>query len=100
MLRVFYGVSELPPPALVVLASEQELNYFELASSCDVSRASLERIHDCATHCFLMTSDPANVHYMLSQHFSNFHKGPNFKKIFSDILGDGIFVSDQSDSWA
>ncbi|RVX08762.1 Alkane hydroxylase MAH1 [Vitis vinifera] len=48
---------------------------------------------------FVITSDPANVHYMLSTNFSNFQKGSNFKKIFGDILGDGIFAS-ESDSWA
>lgn len=38
----------------------------------------------------LVTSDPANVNYMLSKNFSNFRKGPEFEKIF-DILGEGIF---------
>lgn len=48
---------------------------------------------------FVITSDPANVHYILSTNFCNFQKGSNFKKIFGDILGDGIFAS-ESDSWA
>lgn len=43
------------------------------------------------------TSDPVNVHHILSTHFSNFPKGEEFKKIF-DILGDGIINSD-SDLW-
>nr|DAD40170.1 TPA_asm: hypothetical protein HUJ06_014493 [Nelumbo nucifera] len=43
------------------------------------------------------TCDPANVHYIMSTHFSNFPKGPEFKNIF-DVLGDGIFNSD-SDLW-
>ncbi|KAJ4715547.1 Cytochrome P450 [Melia azedarach] len=43
------------------------------------------------------TVDPANIHYIMSKNFSNFPKGPEFKKIF-DALGDGIFNSD-SDLW-
>ncbi|KAF8411567.1 hypothetical protein HHK36_004122 [Tetracentron sinense] len=43
------------------------------------------------------TSDPANVHYIMSTNFSNFPKGSRFKKIF-DVFGDGIFNSD-SDLW-
>ncbi|WCJ31758.1 cytochrome P450 family 96 subfamily A polypeptide 10 [Euphorbia peplus] len=45
----------------------------------------------------LVTSDPTNIHYIMSSNFSNFPKGFEFSKIF-DILGDGIFTSD-SDSW-
>ncbi|PIM98438.1 Cytochrome P450 CYP4/CYP19/CYP26 subfamily [Handroanthus impetiginosus] len=45
----------------------------------------------------LLTSDPANVHYILTKNFSNFPKGPEFKEIF-DVLGDGIFVA-ESESW-
>lgn len=45
----------------------------------------------------LFTSDPANVHYILSKNFSNFHKGPEFEKIF-DILGEGIFNA-ECKSW-
>lgn len=45
----------------------------------------------------LLTCDPTNIHYILSKNFSNFSKGPDFKKIF-DLLGDGIFNSD-SKSW-
>ncbi|RVW55152.1 Alkane hydroxylase MAH1 [Vitis vinifera] len=45
----------------------------------------------------LITSDPANVHYIMSTNFSNFPKGPEFLKIF-DVLGEGIFNSD-SDLW-
>ncbi|KAI3828407.1 hypothetical protein L1987_02508 [Smallanthus sonchifolius] len=41
----------------------------------------------------LVTSDPANIHYMLSKNFSNYPKGPEFRSLF-DILGDGIFNSD------
>ncbi|XP_051125182.1 alkane hydroxylase MAH1-like [Andrographis paniculata] len=43
------------------------------------------------------TADPANVNYILSKNFSNFGKGPDFKKMF-DSLGEGIFVAD-SKSW-
>ncbi|CAI9303568.1 unnamed protein product [Lactuca saligna] len=41
----------------------------------------------------LLTSDPTNVHHILSKNFPNYPKGPEFRKIF-DILGDGIFNSD------
>ncbi|KAL3849689.1 hypothetical protein ACJIZ3_011571 [Penstemon smallii] len=43
------------------------------------------------------TVDPANVHYIMSENFQNFPKGPKFREIF-DVLGDGIFNSD-SDPW-
>uniref|UniRef100_A0A7N0U331 Cytochrome P450 n=1 Tax=Kalanchoe fedtschenkoi TaxID=63787 RepID=A0A7N0U331_KALFE len=43
------------------------------------------------------TSDPQNIHYILSSNMSNFNKGPNFKKIF-DLWGDGILAAD-ADSW-
>ncbi|KAK3017201.1 hypothetical protein RJ639_007756 [Escallonia herrerae] len=45
----------------------------------------------------LLTVDLTNVHYIMSSKFTNFPKGPEFRKIF-DVLGDGIFNSD-SDSW-
>ncbi|KAL7586026.1 alkane hydroxylase MAH1 [Lactuca sativa] len=45
----------------------------------------------------LLTSDPTNVHHILSKNFSNYPKGPEFRKIF-DILGDGIFNADH-DLW-
>ncbi|XP_047982484.1 alkane hydroxylase MAH1-like [Salvia hispanica] len=41
----------------------------------------------------LFTSDPANIHHVLSRNFANYPKGPEFRKIF-DILGDGIFSAD------
>ncbi|PIN03669.1 Cytochrome P450 CYP4/CYP19/CYP26 subfamily [Handroanthus impetiginosus] len=41
----------------------------------------------------LITSDPANVHHILTKNFSNFSKGPEFKKIF-DVLGEGIFAAE------
>ncbi|XP_059666679.1 alkane hydroxylase MAH1-like [Cornus florida] len=41
----------------------------------------------------LVTADPANIHYILSKNFSNYPKGPEFRKIF-DVLGDGIFNAD------
>ncbi|XP_073135412.1 alkane hydroxylase MAH1-like [Henckelia pumila] len=41
----------------------------------------------------LVTSDPANIHHVLSKNFSNYPKGPEFRKIFQ-ILGDGIFNAD------
>lgn len=41
----------------------------------------------------VVTSDPANIHHILSKNFSNYPKGTEFRKIF-DILGNGIFNSD------
>ncbi|KAL8469442.1 hypothetical protein ACS0TY_032332 [Phlomoides rotata] len=41
----------------------------------------------------LVTSDPTNIHYIFSKNFSNYPKGPEFRKIF-EILGDGIFNAD------
>lgn len=41
----------------------------------------------------LFTSDPADIHHIFSRNFSNYPKGPHFRKIF-DILGDGIFGAD------
>ncbi|KAL3851037.1 hypothetical protein ACJIZ3_012919 [Penstemon smallii] len=41
----------------------------------------------------LITSDPANIHHIFSKNFSNYPKGPEFRKIF-EILGDGIFNAD------
>ncbi|XP_042969955.1 alkane hydroxylase MAH1-like [Carya illinoinensis] len=46
---------------------------------------------------YVITSDPANIHHILSRNFSNYEKGPVFREIF-EPLGDGIFNSD-SDSW-
>ncbi|KAL9677870.1 hypothetical protein QQ045_015706 [Rhodiola kirilowii] len=46
---------------------------------------------------FIMTSDPENIHYILSRKFINFNKGAAFKEIF-DVFGDGILTAD-SDSW-
>ncbi|XP_009615501.1 alkane hydroxylase MAH1-like [Nicotiana tomentosiformis] len=45
----------------------------------------------------LATVDPANVHYIMSENFMNFPKGPKFREIF-DVLGDGIFNADM-DLW-
>ncbi|KAK4386818.1 Alkane hydroxylase MAH1 [Sesamum angolense] len=45
----------------------------------------------------VLTSDPANIHHIFSKNFSNYPKGPEFRKIF-EILGDGIFNAD-SELW-
>ncbi|CAH2078320.1 unnamed protein product [Thlaspi arvense] len=45
----------------------------------------------------LLTVDPANIHHIMSSNFSNYPKGPEFKKLF-DVLGDGIFNAD-SELW-
>ncbi|KAD4178687.1 hypothetical protein R6Q59_022340 [Mikania micrantha] len=73
---------------------------------------NIHRIHDFATRILklsdgtfmikgpwltntdmLITSDPANIHHMLSKNFYNYPKGPEFRDIF-EIFGDGIFNSD------
>ncbi|XP_059308000.1 alkane hydroxylase MAH1-like [Lycium ferocissimum] len=41
----------------------------------------------------IASADPANVHYIMSENFMNFPKGPKFREIF-DVLGDGIFNAD------
>ncbi|XP_023757058.2 alkane hydroxylase MAH1 [Lactuca sativa] len=38
----------------------------------------------------LFTTDPLNIHHVLSKNFPNYPKGQRFHEIF-DILGDGIF---------
>ncbi|KAJ0763944.1 putative cytochrome P450 [Helianthus annuus] len=41
----------------------------------------------------LLTTDPLDIHHILSKNFSNYPKGDKFQKIF-DILGDGILNAD------
>ncbi|XP_051124909.1 alkane hydroxylase MAH1-like [Andrographis paniculata] len=45
----------------------------------------------------MLTSDPANVNYILCKNFPNFGKGSEFNQIF-EPLGDGIFAAD-SELW-
>ncbi|GAB2252397.1 hypothetical protein Droror1_Dr00005244 [Drosera rotundifolia] len=45
----------------------------------------------------LLVVDPTDIHYITSKNFSNFTKGPEFRRIF-DILGEGIFNVD-GDLW-
>lgn len=42
----------------------------------------------------VVTSDPANVEYILKTKFSSFPKGPTFTRAFRDFLGDGILNAD------
>ncbi|CAK8533765.1 unnamed protein product [Lathyrus sativus] len=46
---------------------------------------------------YLITSDPMNVHHMMSKCFDNYVKGSEFRDIF-EAFGDGIFVAD-SETW-
>ncbi|XP_018809046.2 alkane hydroxylase MAH1-like [Juglans regia] len=46
---------------------------------------------------FIVTSDPMNIHYILSKNFPNYGKGPEIQEIL-EPLGDGILNSD-SDWW-
>ncbi|KAL9147004.1 hypothetical protein ABFS82_13G147400 [Erythranthe guttata] len=41
----------------------------------------------------LVTCDPKNIHHIFSRNFSNYPKGPEFKKMF-EISADGIFNAD------
>ncbi|KAI3816947.1 hypothetical protein L1987_10732 [Smallanthus sonchifolius] len=41
----------------------------------------------------LITTEPSNIHHILSKNFSNYPKGDKFRKMF-DIFGDGIFNAD------
>ena len=46
---------------------------------------------------YMVTSDPINVHHMMSKNFDNYVKGPEFREIFQ-AFGDGIFTAD-SETW-
>lgn len=46
---------------------------------------------------YLITSDPINVHHIMSKYFSNYVKGQEFRDKFQ-AFGDGIFTAD-SDTW-
>ncbi|RDY11361.1 Alkane hydroxylase MAH1, partial [Mucuna pruriens] len=46
---------------------------------------------------YLITSDPLNVHHIMSKSFHNYVKGPEFRDIFQ-AFGDGIFTAD-SEAW-
>ncbi|KAJ1418370.1 Cytochrome P450 [Sesbania bispinosa] len=47
---------------------------------------------------YMITSDPINVHHIMSKSFDNYVKGPEFREIFQEAFGDGIFTVD-SDTW-
>nr|GMC93488.1 alkane hydroxylase MAH1-like [Ipomoea batatas] len=53
--------------------------------------------HVFANLDMLLTADPANINHILCKNFSNYPKGPRFRKIFAP-LGDGIINTD-SDLW-
>ncbi|KDP35252.1 hypothetical protein JCGZ_09411 [Jatropha curcas] len=46
----------------------------------------------------ICTTDPENIKHIMSTNFSNYPKGSEYKEIYSDVLGDGIFNSD-SELW-
>jgi len=43
---------------------------------------------------FLFVVDEKCVKHILYDNFDNYHKGPSFRSLFRDLLGNGIFVSD------
>ncbi|KAL4190498.1 hypothetical protein AMTRI_Chr07g75970 [Amborella trichopoda] len=47
---------------------------------------------------FILTCDPKNIKHIVKTNFSNYGKGKDFKEIFDDVFGDGIFVA-ESESW-
>nr|GLL26533.1 alkane hydroxylase MAH1-like [Ipomoea trifida] len=53
--------------------------------------------HVFANLDMLFTADPANINHILCKNFSNYPKGPRFRKIFAP-LGDGIINTD-SELW-
>uniref|UniRef100_A0A5K1FZ90 Uncharacterized protein n=2 Tax=Nymphaea colorata TaxID=210225 RepID=A0A5K1FZ90_9MAGN len=46
----------------------------------------------------VVTSDPRNIEFILKSNFENFPKGKEFSKVFSKLMGSGIFNSD-AESW-
>ncbi|KAJ8451581.1 hypothetical protein Cgig2_018215 [Carnegiea gigantea] len=46
----------------------------------------------------IMTSDPIKIEYILKTKFKNFPKGKYYRERFRELLGDGIFNSDD-DGW-
>ncbi|WRX13943.1 Cytochrome P450 - like 10 [Theobroma cacao] len=46
----------------------------------------------------IITVDPSNIEYMLKTNFKNFPKGKYYRERFCDLLGGGIFNSDD-ESW-
>ncbi|KAH9291501.1 hypothetical protein KI387_043309 [Taxus chinensis] len=42
----------------------------------------------------VVTSNPANLEYILKKDFANFPSGPYVKDVFYDIFGDGLFTAD------
>ncbi|KAK9751123.1 hypothetical protein RND81_02G243800 [Saponaria officinalis] len=46
----------------------------------------------------IMTSNPNNIDYILRTNFKNFPKGKYYRERFRELLGDGIFNSDD-DKW-
>ncbi|XWS22718.1 hypothetical protein CRYUN_Cryun29cG0060400 [Craigia yunnanensis] len=46
----------------------------------------------------ITTIDPSNIEYVLKTNFRNFPKGNYYRERFCDLLGDGIFNSDD-ESW-
>ncbi|XP_031094382.1 alkane hydroxylase MAH1-like [Ipomoea triloba] len=53
--------------------------------------------HVFANLDMLLTADPANINHILCKNFTNYPKGPRFRKIFAP-LGDGIINTD-SELW-
>ncbi|MED6151335.1 hypothetical protein PIB30_081526 [Stylosanthes scabra] len=46
---------------------------------------------------YMVTSDPLNVHHIMSKHFDNYVKGPEFREIFQPFGED--FLSADSEAW-
>ncbi|KAI9260881.1 cytochrome P450 [Helicostylum pulchrum] len=46
----------------------------------------------------ITTVDPKNIEYILKDNFNNYIKSQNFRRVFFDFFGDGIFNTD-GESW-
>eukprot|EP00040_Diaphanoeca_grandis_P037289 m.242111 g.242111 ORF g.242111 m.242111 type:complete len:529 (-) comp33789_c0_seq4:118-1704(-) len=54
-----------------------------------LGRAPLSEIYP--GFAFLMTADPRDCEHILGTNFENYVKGPIFRAVMQDLLGDGIF---------
>ncbi|KAI9196548.1 hypothetical protein LWI28_024841 [Acer negundo] len=104
---------------LVAKLEQKPLSHQKLASGRNAARGASQhmawRIHEYVANSlkesgytlvfegpwfanidYVITSDPANVHHILSRNFSNYGKGPKFRMIM-ETLGDGL-VNAEGDS--
>ncbi|CAO2830371.1 unnamed protein product [Amaranthus hypochondriacus] len=79
-------------PALVKNLDRFHLACIEILAKSN--NLTFEFIGPCFSNVnFLCTLHPSNIHYVMTENFSNYPKGNKFRDIF-DFLGDGIFNAD------